>query len=243
MLAFGPDGCLYVGAGDGGGAGDQHSAPACPNGNGQCLETELGKILRIDIDHPDIGPAGNLVGNGLPQIWDFGLRNPWRFSFDRATGDLYIADVGQDAWEELDIELRGAGRRNYGWRITEGKHCSMDSAGVPGACTDHGIDYSYADFSAPVYDYPHVSGNNCIIGGYVYRGVNIPSLNGYYVYADFGSKHVWALAWNGSDACSAPLDLSSQIALPNQPTSFGEDVDGELYITLVDGSIVRIDPD
>jgi glucose/arabinose dehydrogenase len=241
MLAFGPDGCLYVGAGDGGGGGDTHASAQCPYGNGQCLDTELGKILRIDVDHPGTGAPGDLAGAGLPYLWDYGLRNPWRFSFDRATGDLYIGDVGQEAWEELDIELAGTGHRNYGWRITEGKHCSSTATDGSGACTDHGVDYAYANFDPPVHDYPHAAGNNCIIGGYVYRGINIPSLNGYYLYADFGSGRVWALAWNGEDTCAAPIDLSGQLIV-SAPTSFGEDSDGELYITTANGEVFRIDP-
>ena len=242
MLAFGPDNCLYIGTGDGGGEGDLHASPQCPNGNGQCLDTELGKILRIDVDHPDVGAPGNLVSAGVPHIWDYGLRNPWRFSFDRATGDLYIGDVGQDAWEEIDIEPQGVGLHNYGWRVTEGKHCATGAGSTSGSCTDHGVDFPYTDFTLPVYDYPHTDapnspGADSIIGGYVYRGANIPSLNGYYVYADFGSSLIWAVAWSGSDVCGPPIPM---LYMAN-PTSFGEDADGELYVTSFSGGIARID--
>ena len=142
---------------------------------------------------------------------------------------------GREAWEEIDIELRGTGHRNYGWRITEGKHCTTAEASPNGDCVDQGNHYAYGSFTAPVHDYPHAYDADCVIGGYVYRGANIPSLVGYYLYADFGSSNVWALAWDGADVCAAPVDLSSQLA-PMHPTSFGEDADGELYIVDYDGS-------
>jgi glucose/arabinose dehydrogenase len=234
MLAFGPDGCLYVGTGDGGGAYDQHSSSECPSGNGQCLDTELGKILRIDVDNPGVGAPGNLTGGSLPHIWDYGLRNPWRFSFDRATGDLYIADVGQDLWEEINIEPRGQGHHNYGWRVAEGNHCTPD--------LDDGGTCDPVNFTAAAHDYPHDNQNSCVIGGYVYRGSRIPSLNGYYVFGDYSSRRIWAIAWNGSEVCAGPFDLTDQLALEGWgPTSFGEGLDGELYV--MDGSTVyRIDP-
>jgi glucose/arabinose dehydrogenase len=243
MLAFGPDGCLYMGSGDGGGdQSDGHASALCPDGNGQCLETELGKILRIDVDHPERGAPGNITGSGVPHIWDYGLRNPWRFSFDRKTGDLYIADVGEHAWEELDIEHRGIGNHNYGWRVREGKHLNVgapppqdDDAGSPGPI----------NFRDPVYDYPNVQGSykeGCIIGGYVYRGGKIPSLRGYYLFADFNSGRISAVAWNGSGLCAPPIDLGYPLSYGSaSPLSFGEDADGELYV-LTEGRVARIDP-
>ncbi len=246
MLAFGPDACLYISDGDGGGHDDQHSNNG-PDGNGQSLSTGLGKILRVDVDHVNKVPKGNVTGATVPWIWDFGMRNPWRFSFDRQTGDLYIGDVGQDQWEEIDVEARGHGRNNYGWRFIEGKnHCDgdLDTAPLPTTCPVGATGtaaHPVTDFVPPIHDYYHKNGNNCVIGGYVYRGANIPSLNGYYLFGDNGSSHIWALVWNGSAACAAPIDLSSQLNVTGGVTSFGEDVDGELYVTTGSGNVYRID--
>ena len=221
MLAFGPDGLLYVGLGDGGGEGD-------PFGNAQRLDTKLGKILRIDVDTHPTPPSGN-VGGGDPDVWDFGLRNPWRFSFDRATGDLYIGDVGQDSFEEIDVEPRGQGGRNYGWNVTEGLHCfraaSCDTAGI----------------TLPVTEYDHGSGDCSVTGGYVYRGAAIPELSGRYLYGDFCSNRVRSFVWDGAaatDARELTADLETDVL--GAITSFGEDAAGEVLIVDRRGAIFRI---
>ncbi len=226
MLAFGPDGLLYLGLGDGGSGGD-------PMNNGQRLDTKLGKILRVDVDAYPTPPPGNLSG-GDPDIWDFGFRNPYRFSFDRGTGDLYVGDVGQNAFEEIDFESRGTGRRNYGWRITEGLHCFNPPTG----CSLTGI-------TLPVAEYSHADGC-AVIGGYVYRGTAIPAIVGRYFYADFCSNRVWSFVRAGGEMTST-LELTDALD-PTRAlggiTSFGEDANGELYV--VDGSrglVLRIDPE
>jgi glucose/arabinose dehydrogenase len=222
MLAFGPDGLLYLGLGDGGSAGD-------PNNNGQSITTKLGKILRIDVDRYPAPPAGNLQG-GDPDIWDYGLRNPWRFSFDRATGDLFIGDVGQNAFEEIDIEPAGQGRKNYGWRITEGLHCFNPVEG----CDVTGI-------TLPVVEYGHDLGCS-VTGGYVYRGTAIAGLQGYYLYGDYCEGRVWAL--RVSDVAAGPNEITRDLdpgSLLTSITSFGEDRSGEVYVVVGEGTVFRID--
>jgi len=161
MLAFGPDGYLYAGTGDGGSGGD-------PDENGQNTMAKLGKILRIDVDKYPTPPPGNLTG-GDPDIWDWGLRNPWRFSFDRCAGDLYIGDVGQDLWEEIDVEPKAKGLVNYGWNTMEGKHCY-----------DPDVNCDQTGLTLPVTEYPHdmTVQDVSVTGGYVYRGKKIPGLEG-----------------------------------------------------------------
>jgi glucose/arabinose dehydrogenase len=233
MVAFGPDGCLFVASGDGGGSNDNHGAM----GNGQNLSTPLGKILRLDVDNPDEAAPGNMAG-GNPHIWSYGWRNPWRFSFDRMSGDMYIGDVGQGAWEEVDVEPKGVGHRNYGWKIMEGEHCRP---GGPGTCDMSGL-------TMPVHDYPHINmADDCIVGGYVYRGSAIPQLKGWYLYADNGpraaGRNVRALVWDGEERCQETPPLISQLNNFNiqaDITSFGEDANGELYITTLN-SVYRID--
>ncbi len=223
MLAFGPDGLLYIGLGDGGGAGD-------PQNNAQRLTTKLGKILRIDVDSYPTSVPGNLAG-GDPDIWDFGLRNPWRFSFDRATGDLYIGDVGQNAFEEIDVEPRGEGGRNYGWRITEGRHCFDPATG----CDTSGI-------TLPVVEYDHDAGCS-VIGGYVYRGPAIPELAGRYFYADFCSSRIWTFVYAGG-AATDERELTSDLDPAGELggiTSFGEDAAGELLIVDQRGIVFRVE--
>ena len=211
QIAFGPDGYLYIGLGDGGSAGD-------PRRNGQNPATLLGTILRIDVseataEHPYAIPPGNpfVDGGGRPEVWAYGLRNPWRFSFDRDTGELWTGDVGQNRWEEIDIIVRGG---NYGWNAMEGTHCFQPSS-----------DCESEDFIPPVWEYS-LEGEACsVIGGYVYRGTAIPSLIGTYVYADFCTSEIFGLRRDGDDVVNqllAHTDL--RIA------SFGEDNDGELYV-------------
>lgn len=240
MLAFGPDGCLYIAAGDGGGGNDPSGSHG-PIGSGQALDTPLGKLLRLDVDHPMERAPGNLTASGaIPHIWDYGLRNPWRFSFDRETGDLYIGDVGQDHWEEVDVEPKGTGRKNYGWRVMEGAHCRGDESLAGDSCPEGDDTSEYTD---PVHEYRNTNGaSNCVIGGYVYRGQAIRSLRSWYVFGDNGSSQTWALVWNETGACADPIELTSQLVVSGGITSFGEDATGELYITTEAGYVYRIDP-
>jgi glucose/arabinose dehydrogenase len=240
MLAFGPDGCLFIASGDGGGSNDQHGGTM---GNGQRLDTALGKILRIDVDKPMDRAPGNLASASYPHIWSYGWRNPWRFSFDRTTGDMYIGDVGQGAYEEVDVEPKGVGHRNYGWKIMEGEHCRP---GGDANCEMDGL-------TLPVQEYLHTGGNDCIVGGYVYRGSKIAALQGWYLFADNGPgpgpmnsspRSVWALAWDGTESCQDEPPLISDLNdfnIYSDITSFGEDANGELYITTLN-SVYRIDP-
>jgi glucose/arabinose dehydrogenase len=220
-LAFGPDGYLYVGLGDGGSGGD-------PLGNGQSLDTLLGKLLRLDVDggEPYTIPPDNpfASGGGLPEIWAYGLRNPWRFSFDRLTSDLYIADVGQNAWEEVDFLPAGsAGGANFGWNYFEGLHAYQ---GQPPA--DLALE-------TPVAEYSHDFGAS-ITGGYVYRGPNLPEWQGVYLYGDYMSGRIWGLLrqpdneWQNAEL----FDTGFLI------TSFGEDESGELYIADYNGQVLRL---
>lgn len=229
-LAFGPDGYLYVAVGDGGGGNDPHE-------NAQNTDVLLGKILRLDVDGDDFAadatrnyaiPADNpfAAGAGADEIWAYGLRNPWRLSFDRATGDLYIGDVGQGAREEIDFEPAGAaGGRNYGWDIREG---TLGPA-VPGT-----VD--------PIFEYDHGLGI-AVTGGYVYRGSG-PALVGSYVFADYGSARFWTLAVSGG-AATGVTERTGQIAVSagslTQIASFGEGSDGTLYVVSLSGDIFRLD--
>ncbi len=220
QLAFGPDGYLYVGMGDGGSGGD-------PLNNGQNLGSLLGKILRMDVRGSaspyGIPPDNPFAGSSTarPEIWAYGLRNPWRFSFDRKTGDLWIGDVGQNAWEEVDFQPAAAtGGANYGWRLTEGNHCFNP----PSGCSFVGM-----GMTQPVAEYGHVDGNCSITGGFVYRGRDFARLSGIYFYADFCSGRVWGLRRNGFVWETQEL-LKPGFAF----TSFGEDESGEVYA--VDGT-------
>ncbi len=225
MLVFGSDRMLYVGLGDGGGGGD-------PSGNGQNTGVLLGKILRLDVSGANgyASPPDNpFAGSARPEIWAYGLRNPWRFSFDRANGDLYIADVGQNQYEEVDVApaASGAGKGlNFGWNRMEGLHCYSPATG----CDTSGL-------TLPVLEYDHQQGC-AIIGGYVYRGSAIPGLRGHYLYADYCSKWVRSFRWSGGKVTQP----TSWATLGSQPLSFGEDAAGELYIGLQSGEVVRVEP-
>jgi len=221
-VLFGPDGYLYIGTGDGGSGGDPHN-------NGQSLATLLGKILRIDVDHPDPGraygvpPDNPFAGtSNRAEIWAYGLRNPWRFSFDPATGTLWAGDVGQDAIEEVDIIEKG---KNYGWRIMEGNACFNPSTG----CDTTGL-------VRPVWDYSHDTAGVCITGGYVYRGTKLPELAGAYIYADYGSGRVWALRHDGIHPPSNRELLHSGFPI----ASFGMDSRKEIYLCVFDGKIYSL---
>ena len=223
-LAFGPDGYLYLSVGDGGGGGD-------PNGNGQNINTLLGKILRLDVEtgNPTTYtiPASNpFVGiSGADEIWAYGLRNPWRYSFDRLTGALFIGDVGQGNWEEVDYQAFGfAGGANYGWNVLEGNHCYSPSSGcVPPA-----------NYVPPVAEYSHSFGCS-ITGGYVYRGPLYTSMQGIYFYSDYCSGRIWGLqnlggTWVTTELEDAPFNVSS----------FGEDETGNLYVVDLGGTIYLV---
>jgi glucose/arabinose dehydrogenase len=229
QLQFGPDGMLYIGDGDGGGGGDQHGE----HGNGQNPGVLLGKLMRIDVntrsnglpygipkDNPFVGKSG-----WRHEIWALGLRNPWRFSFDRANGDLWIGDVGQGAWEEVDHLKRGVGGINFGWNRYEGRHSFNGETPLAGG-----------KLRMPVAEYSHSEGCS-ITGGYVYRGPHIGGLSGRYVYADYCSGKMWTLSPSGG----APRDVSSVVsdAGAKSIVSFGEDASGILYVCTAGGTIYR----
>jgi glucose/arabinose dehydrogenase len=228
MLAFGPDGYLYIGLGDGGSGGD-------PQGNGQNPSTWLGKMLRLDVTGATpyaVPPSNPFVGQAgvLPEIWATGLRNPWRYAFDRATGDLYIADVGQNAREEINVQPAGStGGQNYGWNIMEGTACYSPPTGC-----------STAGLTLPVHDYSHTDGCS-VTGGYVYRGARIPMLTGAYFYGDFCGGWVRSFRWSGG-VVSGHLDWVQLRPAGGQVSSFGEDGRGELYVVSLAGSVYRIVP-
>ena len=221
-VAFGPDGYLYISFGDGGSGGD-------PYKNGQSLSTFLGKILRIDVNSTtgnlnySIPPSNPFAGNTFSykeEIYAYGLRNPWRCSFDFTTNKLWCADVGQNQWEEIDTIQKG---KNYGWNIMEGKHCYNPSSG----CDTTGL-------SLPIWEYDHSSGNCSITGGYVYRGKSVPDLIGKYIYADYCTSNIWALDVNG------PLPKNQfLLRAPGHITAFGVDQNNELYICNFDGNIYK----
>jgi glucose/arabinose dehydrogenase len=228
VLQFGRDGYLYISIGDGGNGNSS---------NGQRKNLTLGKILRIDVNHTSGSqqyaiPADNPFVNqsGVrPEIWAYGLRNPWRYSFDRATGDLYIGDVGQNIWEELNYQPAASkGGQNYGWAIFEGDSCYASSS----ACS------SASGLTKPIYVYKHQNGNCVITGGYVYRGKQYPSLIGTYFFADYCSGRVWAFpakqAQTGKVTPTQVLDTKTPIS------SFGEDNSGELYVVSLSGTIYRL---
>ena len=220
QIVFGPDGFLYIGFGDGGSGGD-------PLGNGQNLQTLLGKMLRIDVDHQSGGkqyaiPSSNPFagGGGLPEIWAYGLRNPWRFSFDRAGGRLFAGDVGQDKYEEIDILTSGG---NFGWNTMEGMHCFNPASG----CNMSGL-------TLPIAEYDHSEGE-AVMGGFVYHGSAIPNLVGAYILADYASGTIWELTesngtWTRTKLLSSGRNISS----------FGQDVAGELYVADYAGGVLKI---
>jgi len=227
-LQFGPDRMLYVGMGDGGSAGD-------PGNRAQNTAQLLGKLLRIDVSRADPGrtyvipPDNPFVSdpNARPEVWMYGLRNPWRFSFDASTGALWIADVGQDAWEEVDYAPPGEKGTNWGWHLWEGTHPYP-----PGAKR------SRAGFAFPLLDYPHPTGES-ITGGYVYRGHDFPALVGTYLYADFIKGWVGGIRITAADGSALAVPQAATL-VPSSPriSSFGVDDRGELYATDYDGGAV-----
>ncbi len=251
-MGFGPDGFLYLCSGDG-------ANPNDPNNSAQDISTLLGKVIRIDINNDDFPmdatrnyaiPNSNPYANsaGADEIWSYGLRNPWRCSFDRANGNFYIADVGEDAREEVNVQLSSSsGMENYGWRLREGT-IATPTGGVGGPAPVPSVD--------PIYEYTHGSGTNegfSITGGYVYRGP-ILSLQGHYLFADFISERIWSLKFDGSNPTTHDgtnftdfTDLTNLFNTSvniNRIASFGEDADGNVYIVdFTDGQIFLIDID
>jgi glucose/arabinose dehydrogenase len=231
QLAFGPDGDLYIGLGDGGSGGD-------PNGNGQSVATLLGKLLRVNLngaapyavpsDNPFAAAAGPATRG---EIWSWGLRNPWRFSFDRATGDLYVGDVGQGAHEEIDVSpaATGAGRAvNFGWNRMEGTHCYPPDPAD--ACDRTGL-------TGPVLDYDHPDGCS-VTGGYVYRGSAIPALEGTYFYSDYCGG--WVRSFRFSSGGATDQREWPALRPGGSVTSFGQDAAGELYLLTAEGGVYQI---
>ena len=223
MVAFGPDGLLYIGRGDGGSGGE-------PQNRAQNPAELLGKILRIDVDGapPYAIPSDNPFARagGCPEIYAYGVRNPWRFSFDRETGTLWLADVGQDKWEEIDLVTRGG---NYGWPIMEGRHCLLPEK----ACHVEGL-------IMPAFEYGHDKGRYSVTGGYVYRGRNLPALQGNYLFGDYCSGEIIAIpVGSGVIADNEPRVLrKSRMRI----SSFGEDEAGEAYVVDHRGSLHRLGP-
>ena len=222
QLAFGPDGFLYFGLGDGGSGGD-------PFGHGQNTQTLLGKMLRIDIDSTSPGlqyriPADNpfVAGGGLPEIWAFGFRNPWRFSFDHTTGRLFLADVGQDRFEEIDIVQKGG---NYGWNTMEGLHCFSPANG----CNMAGLKLPIVEISHPEAE--------AVIGGFVYHGSLLPGMQNMYIFGDLSGK-IWTLREDPANTFTRTLLLSPGFNI----TSFGQDTAGDLYVLDLGGRVLKIVP-
>jgi len=224
QLQFGPDGYLYLGPGDGGSGGDPHN-------HAQDRSQLLGKILRIDVSAlpyrvPPSNPFVNTAG-ARPEIWAYGLRNPWRFTFDRTTGDLLIADVGQGDWEEVDVQpATSIGGENYGWRRMEGTHCYP-----PGTtnCQD-------PSFTMPILEYSHAGGACSITGGYRYHGAKYPRLHDIYFYGDYCSGTIFGATQSSTGAWTSKTLLSTRMAI----SSFGEDVNGELFVVDLIGGVYQI---
>lgn len=220
---FGPDGFLYIGMGDGGGGGD-------PNGNGQNKNVLLGKILRIDIEggNPYAIPASNpyINGGGRAEVWAYGLRNPWRFAFDRTDNLLYIADVGQNAFEEVNVVPANQPAVNYGWNVMEGTSCYNASS-----CNQSGL-------QRPALDYKLREGGTCtIIGGMVYRGTAVPQIVGHYLYSDYCAGWIRSFKWTGSSVSNA---TQWQTPEHGMILSFGQDNAGEMYVLSANGHVYKI---
>ncbi len=225
QIAFGLDGMLYIGMGDGGGGGD-------PLGSGQDPSSLLGKLLRIDVEsgvQPYAIPTSNpflSISTTRPEIWASGLRNPWRFSFDRESGDLYIADVGQNQYEEVNVQAASSlGGENYGWNIMEGTHCYQQPS-----CDTNGL-------VLPVLEYDHGSGDRSITGGHVYRGGNFPRMRSIYLFGDFSSGRMAGMRRLGTGGFESALLSNSGFAI----SSFGEDESGEVYVADISGTVYRIE--
>jgi glucose/arabinose dehydrogenase len=223
QIAFGPDGMLYIAFGDGGSGGD-------PRGNGQNRGTLLGSMLRIDVDAGDpyaIPPDNPFVNDSgaRPETWAYGLRNPWRFSFDRTTGDLYIADVGQSDWEEVNVVPSDSAGINYGWNRMEGRHCYASAS-----CSSAGL-------SLPLFEYASSGGACSVTGGYVYRGSALPDIQGHYFFADYCEGRLRSFRAQGDQAADV---RTWDVGRLGSVTSFGEDAAGEVYIVTAEGVLYRL---
>jgi glucose/arabinose dehydrogenase len=223
QIAFGPDGMLYIGMGDGGSGGD-------PDNHGQTRSTLLGALLRIDVRTPPyvVPPDNPYAGasDARPEIWAYGLRNPWRFSFDPPGGSIYIADVGQGQWEEINAVSSAAAAVNYGWRVMEGRHCYAAAS-----CDQTGL-------TLPVHEYSHAEGCS-VTGGYVYRGQSLAGFEGHYFYSDFCTGFLRSFRLAGGVATDhEEWDVGSL----GQVLSFGQDAAGELYVLSHNGRVYRLDP-
>jgi glucose/arabinose dehydrogenase len=240
-IAFGADDLLYMGFGDGGDAND-------PQDNAQDGTTLLGKMIRIDVAFSNFNdnytiPPGNPFASPSDdirdEIWSFGLRNPFRFSFDRTEGDLYIGDVGQSAFEEIDVEPAGAGGRNYGWDVLEAEMCNDPDPGEP-AC-------DFAGFTDPVHAYAQFGPCNAVTGGVVYRGT-LAALQGQYFFADYCSNGIWSFVWDGAGGTVGPVAERTDDFEPDAGTigdivAFGEDGAGNMLIVDAGGEIFRVAPE
>ena len=220
QLAFGSDGFLYFGLGDGGSSGD-------PFGNGQNTQVLLGKLMRIDVNSttgnlPYAIPPDNpfAIGGGQPEIWAYGLRNPWRFSFDPPSGRLFLADVGEASWEEVDLIDKGG---DYGWNLMEGSHCYKP----PSGCSSAGL-------IMPTSEYSHGEGQ-AIIGGFVYHGSAIPALQGIYIFGDFAAGKIWGLQENSGSWVRTLLASTGK-----NLSAFGRDQNGELYVVDYGGAVWKV---
>ena len=215
-MQFGPDGYLYIGVGDGGSAGD-------PNNNAQNRTRLLGKILRIDVSTlPYRVPPSNPFAN---EVWAYGLRNPWRFSFDRLTGDLWIADVGQNLWEEVDLQpFSSIGGENYGWRIMEGFHCFNAQT-----CNQAGL-------VLPILEYGHTNNACSITGGYRYHGSQFPRMHDIYFYGDYCNGVIWGATQQSDGTWTSQTLLSTHLNI----STFGEDQNGELYVADLNGAVYQL---
>jgi glucose/arabinose dehydrogenase len=245
MIAFGKDGKLFMSVGEDGCAYTPTLAPVL-----QQRDNRLGKMLRIDVDNPSVPPAGNFT-DGDPYVWDYGFRNPWRMSFDRKTGDLYVGDLGEGSWEEINYEPFGQGNKNYGWPLAEGNHCAPNAQ-----------DCELSSFVAPLHEFAHTGAgsvdgrcgyddattprecNRAVVGGYVYRGAALPELDGRYFYGDFINNTVSSLiVKDGAATCHA--EHQSDLYSPATPiqglASFSEDAAGELYLLDLLGNVYRVD--
>tara|TARA_B100000945_G_scaffold321272_1_gene334931 strand:- start:310 stop:1239 length:930 start_codon:yes stop_codon:yes gene_type:complete len=247
MMAFGPEGYLYIGVGDGGNSGD-------PNNYAQNINNYFGSLLRIDIsvDKGYIIPKSNPFinkNNAKPEIWSYGLRNPWRFSFDRLTGDLYIGDVGQNSWEEINFQnATSSGGENYGWNYYEGleKFNNNEPNNKPNKTTKPIYTYSNdANVYKVILGINEIDVSGCsITGGYVYRGSKIPSLYGHYIFSDYCTGKIWSFKYE-SNQLNSFLDLTDMINIENGEktiyvSSLGEDADGELYFVDYNGNIFKM---
>jgi glucose/arabinose dehydrogenase len=221
LAMFGPDGMLYLGTGDGGGGGD-------PQNNGQNINTLLGKLLRLDVRNlpytvPSTNPFAGATA-GRDEIWAYGLRNPWRYAFDPPANQLYVADVGQNQWEEVNAVATSAAGVNYGWRIMEGAHCYNAQS-----CNMAGL-------TQPVLEYDHSQGCS-VTGGFVYRGIAIPELTGHYLYSDFCTGFLRSFRLSGGDAVDQRTWAIGDVG---DILSFGRDASGELYMLNAGGRVYRI---